>query len=75
MEYTTDNYISSYAEQISLVKYPADKDVLMKLIDRLLSWYETEIKEIQKSDYIRSKESHKKSYELLKELQLLIESN
>lgn len=75
MEYTTDNFISSYAEQISLINYPADKDLLKKLIDRLLNWYEGEMNEIQQSDYIRSKNSHKKSYELLKELRQLVNTD
>lgn len=74
-EYTTDNYIASYAEQLTTINYPDEKDSLIGLIDRLLEWYELEMKEIQKSDYVRSKESHQKSYKLLKELKNLLEAD
>jgi len=74
-EYTTDNYIASYAEQLATINYPEEKDNLILLIDRLLEWYELEMKEIQKSDYVRSKESHKKSYKLLKELKDLLQAD
>ena len=71
-DYTTDYFISSYAEQIALIQYPNEKDKLIILIDKLLEWYSNEIKVIQKGEYIHSKESHKKSYELLLEVKELI---
>jgi hypothetical protein len=73
-DYTTDYYISSYAEQICSVKYPSDEEILLILINKLISWYESEMKRIQEGEYIHSKESHKKSYELLLEVRELLKS-
>ncbi|MBU1020618.1 MAG: hypothetical protein KJ847_05335 [Firmicutes bacterium] len=72
LEYTTDNFVTSYAEQIVTLKYPDQKHDLVQLIDRLLEWYEVEMKEIQKSDYVRSKESHQKSYSLLLDMKRIL---
>lgn len=71
-EYTTNNFISSYAEQMSDIDYPRDKEKLIVLTDRLLEWYSKEIKVIKNGEYIRSKESHEKSYLLLKEMKRLL---
>ncbi|MBN2605273.1 MAG: hypothetical protein JXR62_05530 [Bacilli bacterium] len=65
-EYTTDNYITSYAKQLSLIIYPKDKEKLIILVDKLFNWYAKEIKIIKKSEYIYNLEAHLKSYELLK---------
>ena len=73
-DYTTDNYISSYAEQIASIQYPTEETKLLILIDKLIEWYSSEIKVIQKGEYIHSKESHKKSYELLLEVRELIKT-
>ena len=74
-EYTTDNYISSYAEQIAQVNYPQEKDKLLLLIEKLLEWYSDEINIIKKGEYIHSKESHEKSFLLLKEMKELLHMN
>jgi len=68
-EYTSDNYISSYAKQLLLLKYPDDKKKMSLLVDRLIAWYVGEINTINKDPYIRSKEAHNKSYQLLLKMQ------
>jgi len=73
-EYSTDNFIVSYAEQIKDVEYPEDLDTMTILIDRLIVWYEEEMQRIINDDYIHSKQSHIKSYNLLKELKKLIQT-
>ena len=72
-EYTTDNYISSYAEQISSIIYPQEREKLAILISKLLEWYQNEIDVIKKGEYIHSKSSHEKSFLLLKEMKELLE--
>ena len=71
-EYSTDNYISSYAEQIAGISFPEDRNKLVILIDKLLEWYVEEIKEIEKSEYVHSKESHIKSFKLLHKMKELL---
>lgn len=65
MEYATDNYISSYAEQLKTIKYPQESSKLIILVDRLVDWYSKEIEVIKKSEYIHSKKAHERSFELL----------
>lgn len=74
-EYTTDNYISSYAEQISSIKYPEEKEKLVILIEKLLEWYQNEIDIIKKGEYIHSKSSHEKSFLLLEEMKELLKAD
>ena len=64
-DYTTDNFISSYADQLKKCKYPEDKTILLILLNKLSGWYKKEIEVIMKGEYIHSKESHRKTYELL----------
>jgi len=73
-EYTTDNYIRSYAEQIESINYPEDKEKFQILVRKLLEWYNTEIKVIKSDEYIYGKNSHFKSYELLLQLNRKLES-
>ena len=73
-DYTTDYYISSYAEQIASIQYPTEEKKLLILIDKLIEWYSNEIKVIRKGEYIHSKESHNKSYKLLLEVRELIKT-
>jgi flagellin-specific chaperone FliS len=68
MEYATDNYISSYAEQLQSIKYPQESSKMIILVDRLVEWYSREIEVIKKSEYIHSKQAHEKSFELLQYL-------
>lgn len=72
-EYTTDNYIQSYAEQISRINYPEDKEKFYILVMKLLHWYNSEIKVIKSDKYIYEKKSHIKSYELLLQLKQKLE--
>jgi hypothetical protein len=65
MEYATDNFISSYAEQLQTIKYPQESSKMIVLVDRLVEWYSKEIEVIKKSEYIHSKEAHERSFELL----------
>lgn len=67
-EYTTDNFIRSYAEQIEAIEYPREKVKLLLLTNKLIEWYKDEIPKIEKDKYIYNKESHVKSFIILKEL-------
>ena len=65
-DYTTDNFISSYAEQLNACNYPDDKTIILILMDKLHEWYESGIDRIKKGEYIHSKESHYRTFELIK---------
>jgi len=73
-EYSTDNYITSYAKQLMEIEYPREQDRLGLLVERLLKWYATEIGNIDKDQYIYNKDAHRKSYELLLDIKKQIQS-
>jgi len=74
-EYSTDNYIVSYAEQLRVIKYPEEKEKMIILVTRLRNWYDQEIETIKIGQYIHSKEAHLQSYKLLQNLEKLLSSN
>lgn len=67
-EYSTDNFILSYADQLLEIRYPGETQRMYVLVGRLLSWYDKAIEEIRKDKYVHAKEAHLKSHELLKRL-------
>ncbi len=71
-DYTRDNYILSYTRKLIEYEYPKDKEVLLLIIEKLVSWYADNYENILESRYITNKSAHTKSYELLKELRVLI---
>ena len=64
-DYTTDNYINSYANDLLKVQYPADKRTIKLLVSRLLEWYNLTITEIRNNKYIYNKVAHEKTIKLL----------
>ena len=42
-EYSTYNFIRNYANKLPKLHYPEQKDLIMIVVDNLLSWYEEEI--------------------------------
>lgn len=67
-DYTTDNYIVSYTNQLSKLKYPEDSKKLHILSQKILSWYKEAIVEIDNNQYVFNKNNHKKSYQIMCEL-------
>lgn len=67
IQYTNDEYVKSYAHKLMELEYPKDKSVIKMLVDRLSSWYLTEIEEIKNSQYIVNKKSHIKTFELIQD--------
>lgn len=65
-EYTTDNYIANYAEKLEECNFPSNEDIVIILLRKLHDWYINEIPVIKKGEYIHSKESHYKSFDLIK---------
>jgi hypothetical protein len=64
-DYTTDNFIRSYAEQLVTLQFPQDKEGIQFLVTKLVDWYDKELNRINESTYIYAKQSHQKSFELL----------
>jgi hypothetical protein len=67
-EYTTDNFIQSYASQLLEVRYPQEQQRLYILVTRLLAWYDGVYDRIKNDPYVHSRDAHFKSHELLKKL-------
>ncbi len=75
-QYSNDNYIVSYANQLTNIEYPKDKIKFSLLVERLFEWYCNEIEKIKKSEFTLSKDAHYKSLSILKELNTILrESN
>jgi hypothetical protein len=64
-DYTTDNYITSYAKRLEKLNYPEDKDHICLIIKRLNEWYDQNMHEIRNNQYIHNLAAHEKSKELL----------
>ena len=64
-DYTTDNFITSYANKLKTLNYPENKDQILLLTKRLKDWYDIYIKEITSNKYIHNLEAHQKSFELI----------
>lgn len=67
-EYTTDNFIQSYAAQLLDVRYPQEQQRLYILVSRLLAWYDGVFDHIKNDPYVHSKDAHLKSHDLLNKL-------
>lgn len=72
-EYSTDNYIISYAKQLVDCKYPDDMMSIKYLVRHILEWYEQEISIIEKNNYVYGVRNHEKSIMLLRELRRCLE--
>jgi len=70
--YTNDYFIKSYASKLLTIEYPKNKRILIILVEYLLEWYDEKLTDIKKSDYVVSKSSHTKSYEILTNLKSLL---
>lgn len=72
-EYSTENFINSYSEQIINLELPKDKEKIVFILDNFLDWYEKHINEIQSSHFITNKHEHTKSLQILRELKNLLD--
>ncbi|MCK4551906.1 MAG: hypothetical protein KAU02_03240 [Tenericutes bacterium] len=71
-QYSTDDFIVSYTNQLQGKKYPQDDKSIIFLTKKIIKWYETTIDQIKEDKFIYNKTSHIKSYNLLQELNSLI---
>lgn len=71
-DYSREHYILSYTKKLNMLKYPNDTELIIKLVNRLLSWYEIKMPLIMESKFVVNKEEHKKSIYLLQQLLLLL---
>lgn len=67
-EYSTDNFITSYANQLIKLDYPKDAEKLKLITSRLIEWYNEEMPVINDTVYIHGKNAHQKSFDLLKQI-------
>lgn len=73
IEYSTDQFITSYAEKLCKVEFRNNPVFLKSLVDRIRIWYDNHIDDIKKSQYVQHKDLHQKSYEIILELSKLME--
>jgi hypothetical protein len=67
-EYSTDQFITSYAEKLCKNEFKDNPIYLKSLVERIKAWYEMNNESIQKSQYTQHKELHKKSFQIITEL-------
>ena len=75
IQYSNDNFIRSYAKKLLSIEFPKDKNLLMKLVNNLIVWYKGQIEDIKLSDFVISKDSHIKSYNILLNMELLLKNH
>jgi len=71
-EYSTDQFVISYAEKLGISEFRNNPIFLRPLIERIKQWYENQIEEIKKSQYVQHKDLHQKSYDIILELSQLL---
>ncbi len=64
-DYTTDNFITSYARKLEGLHYPDDRDQIQLISYRLKDWYDIHLPELKSNKFIHNMEAHLKSYELI----------
>lgn len=75
IQYSNDNFIRSYAKKLLSIEFPKDKNLLMKLVNNLIVWYKGQIEDIKLSDFVISKDSHIKSYNILLNMEFLLKNH
>jgi len=75
MQYSNDNFIKSYAKKLLSIEFPKDRNLLIKLVDYLTTWYSSKIEEIKSSDFVVAKEAHLKCYKILMDLKEQLYNN
>jgi hypothetical protein len=71
-EYTMEHYVRHYTNLLMSYRSHEQKQDMLPIINRLIEWYGDNMSEIEHNKYIYNKHEHKKSFELLIELQELI---
>lgn len=73
IEYSTDQFITSYAEKLCIKEFRNNPVFLKSLIERIKTWYDNTIDKINKNQYVQHRDLHQKSYEIIIELSKLLE--
>jgi len=68
-EYATSHFIISYSKQLQQLRLPEDREKIIVIVNRLISWYKDKIEDIRNSAFIVNKEQHDLSLNLLRELE------
>ncbi len=67
-DYTREHFIRNYTSLLKTITYPQEKDKLIVIANRLISWYEENYEDIMRNEYINNKHEHNRSKHLLEEL-------
>lgn len=67
-DYTREHYVRSYTDILAVLIFPRDKEKIIKVVYRLLEWYEDNIEKILNNQHIYNKMEHAKSQTILKDL-------
>ena len=68
-DYAVENFIKSYTKQLKDLALPQDKDLILEIIHRLVSWYDVHMNDILQSKFIINKAEHQKAFKLLSEFE------
>lgn len=66
--YTKELYIKSYINILSTLSYPEHEQQLLRIVYRLVEWYDRVIDDIREDQFVTNKHEHEKSYAILKSL-------
>ena len=64
-DYTVENFIQTYSNQLTKLDFVRDHDKLLYIVNELVDWYKGNIDSILTSKFVMNKQEHVKSYELL----------
>ena len=67
-DYTTDNFVISYANKLQQLKYPEDNEQIQLICTRLKDWYDNNLQEITTNQFIHNLDAHMKSYDLINQI-------
>ncbi len=65
--YTRNPFMVGYTEALKKAVENNDFDTLRIVLDRVISWYNTEIDKIKSDEYVLNKNLHEKAYGILLE--------
>lgn len=71
-EYTRNHYIRNYTNLLIEFSKNDEIDKLGQIVIRLIDWYEIEIINMRKNEFLYNLKEHEKSFDLLKEVKTYI---
>jgi len=72
--YTRNPFMMGYTKELRRAMNDNDRDTMIIVLDKIITWYKEEIEAIKNDTYVFNKSMHEKAFELLKAYQETIYS-